>query len=47
MQVVFDRRVGMSKRVRKLPKNAKLDWDTVYCGDSLEGMRLLDDESVD
>ena len=47
MQVVFDRRVGMSKRVRKLPKNAKLDWDTVYQGDSLEGMHLLDDESVD
>ena len=37
----------MSKRVRKLPKNTKLDWDTVYHGDSLEGMRLLDDESVD
>lgn len=35
------------KRVKKLPKKGKLKFDTIYHGNSLEGMRLLDDNSID
>ena len=35
------------KRVKKLPKNGTLKYDTIYHANSLEGMKLLDDESID
>ena len=35
------------KRVKKLPKKGKLKFDTIYHGNSLEGMRLMDDNSID
>jgi len=38
----------MSKsKVKKLPKKGPLTFDTVYHGDSLEGMRLIEAESID
>ena len=38
----------MSKsKVKKLPKKGPLAFDTVYHGDSLEGMRLVESESID
>ena len=37
----------MSEKVPTLPKDGVPAWDTIYHGDSLEGMRALEDESVD
>ena len=35
------------KRVKKLPKKGSLVIDTIYHGNSLDGMKLLDDNSID
>ena len=36
-----------SKRVVKIPKKGKLKPNQIYLGDCLEGMKKLDDESID
>jgi len=35
------------RRVKELPKKGKLNFDNIYHGNSIDGMKLLDDESID
>tara|TARA_Y100000588_G_C14184864_1_gene895385 strand:- start:288 stop:1418 length:1131 start_codon:yes stop_codon:yes gene_type:complete len=39
--------MNTADRLRKIPENGELEWDSIYVGDSLEGMRRLDDGSID
>lgn len=41
------RGIMASKRVVKIPKKGKLKSNQIYLGDCLEGMKKLDDESID
>ena len=37
----------MAAGVHKIPKNGTLKWDNIYVGDSLKGMKLIADSSID
>jgi len=39
--------MNTADRVRKIPEKGELEWNNIYAGDSLEGMRRLDDASID
>lgn len=37
----------MAGKVHEIPKNGTLNWDNIYVGDSLKGMKLIADTSID